>query len=70
MAVTGHNEGTRGTASDRSACERPFLRPNAQCPAAQLSCYNFLYGFKGAPSARHAYGRNLLRELARATGGE
>jgi hypothetical protein len=35
-----------------------------------LSCYNFLYGFKGAPSARHVYGWNRLRELARATGGE
>ena len=32
--------------------------------------YNFLYSFKGAPSARHAYGRNRPRELARATGGE
>ncbi len=31
---------------------------------------SFLYGFKGAPSARHAYGRNRQRELARATGGE
>jgi hypothetical protein len=31
---------------------------------------DFLYVFKGAPSARHAYGRNRLRELARATGGE
>jgi hypothetical protein len=34
------------------------------------SCDNFLYGFKGAPSARHAHGRNRQRELARATGGE
>jgi hypothetical protein len=33
-------------------------------------CDNFLYVFKGAPSARHAYGRNRLCELARATGGE
>ena len=31
-------------------------------------CYNFIYGFKGAPSARHAYGPNRLREQARATG--
>ena len=35
---------------------------------APRACDNFLYGFKGAPSARHAYGRNRLRELARATG--
>jgi hypothetical protein len=33
-----------------------------------IICDNFLYGFKGAPSARRAYGRNRLRELARATG--
>jgi hypothetical protein len=33
-----------------------------------MGCDNFLYGFKGAPSARHAYGRNRLSELARATG--
>jgi hypothetical protein len=29
-----------------------------------------VYEIKGAPSARHAYGRNRQRELARATGGE
>ena len=39
-------------------------------PGPPGRCDNFLYGFKGAPSARHAYGRNRLRELARATGGE
>ena len=38
-----------------------------QC-SVHRSCDNFLYGFKGAPSARHAYGWNRLRELARATG--
>ena len=26
--------------------------------SAPGACDNFLYGFKGAPSARHAYGRN------------
>jgi hypothetical protein len=31
-------------------------------------CDNFLYGFKGVPSARHAIGQALLREQARATG--
>ena len=37
---------------------------------ATMSCDNFLYSFKGAPSARHAYGRDRPRELARTTGGE
>ena len=44
--------------------------PDKNRLAVADSCDNFLYGFKGAPSARHAYGRNRQRELARATGGE
>ena len=39
-------------------------RPSTGCNELSLRF------FKGAPSARHAYGRNRLRELARATGGE
>ena len=43
----------------------PEDSPQVWCAFAPLKCCdNFLYGFKGAPSARHAYGRNRLRELA------
>jgi hypothetical protein len=42
----------------------------APLDAVPRSCDNFLYSFKGAPTARHAYGRNRQRELARATGEE
>jgi hypothetical protein len=42
-------------------------RPLAD-PSGPRTGEQYLYVFKGAPSARHAYGRNRLRELARATG--
>ena len=49
----------------RSVAHHPAEDTKNSSPRA---CDDFLYGFKGAPSARHAYGRNRLRELARATG--
>ena len=50
--------------------DRTKMRAPVRAASGHHSCDNFLDGLKGAPSARHAYGRDRLRDQARATEGE
>ena len=55
-------------AGRRILADRPIGRSVPRSDRSDRCCDKFLYGFKGAPPARHANGQNRQRELARATG--
>ena len=66
----GHDEACPSTRCQAPGEATMSTISRSRTSGAPCGCDNFLYGFKGAPSARHAYGRNRPRELARATGGQ